>query len=109
MSSNGAGQQVKFSIPDTIYILGVLHTVEVRPFDESDADDSLAAGLYKADGREIHIDSTQPPHLYSDIFCHEVAEGINSMLDLGLKHHQLTGMAVGFHDVFRNQLTEEAE
>jgi len=100
---------VKFTIPDTIYIMGILHTVQIRPFDESDADESMAVGIYKADGRQILIDATQPSHLHPEIFLHEITEGVNSILDLNLKHYQICAMGLGFHDVFRNQLTEEAE
>ena len=95
------------NIPDTIYILGVLHTVEIRPFNENDAEDCEASGSYKDDGRIIAIDSAQPRYLHPDIFVHEVAEGINSLLDLGLKHWQICGMAAGFHDVFWNQMMSD--
>ena len=94
---------MKWKIPETIYILGVLHTIEIREFTDAD-DDPAAAGLYASDGRAIHIDATQPKYLRHDIFCHEIAEGINSVLDLGLNHCQITSMGAGFHDVFRNQL-----
>jgi hypothetical protein len=106
MSSNGAGVQVKFTIPDTIYILGVLHTVEVRPFSESDADEADTMGLYKPDGRQILIDASQPRHLHPEIFYHEITEAVNSICDLNLKHHQICAMGLGFHDVL-NQLEAE--
>ncbi len=95
---------MKFQIPNTIWILGVLHTVEIRAMNDDDPDESDAGGLYKADGRRIVIDQTQPEHLRPEILCHEIAEGINDQLDLGLKHWQISAMGIGFHDVFCNQL-----
>ena len=94
---------MKFTIPDTIYILGVLHTVEVRPFNESDTDEGGAVGLYKSDGRSILIDADQPPHLHREIFLHEITEGVNSILDLNLKHYQICAAGVAYADVL-NQL-----
>lgn len=99
---------MKFTIPDTIYIMGILHTVQIRPFDESDADESMAVGIYKADGRQILIDATQPSHLHPEIFLHEITEGVNSILDLNLKHYQICAMGIAFHDVL-NQLVREVE
>ena len=94
---------MKFTIPDTIYIMGILHTVQIRPFDESDADESMAVGIYKADGRQILIDATQPSHLHPEIFLHEITEGVNSILDLNLKHYQICAAGVAYADVL-NQL-----
>jgi len=94
---------MNFKIPSTIYILGVLHTVEVRPFNESDAEENDSMGLYKPDGRTILIDSTQPEHTHLEIFLHEVAEGINAELDLNMKHYQICAMGLVYHDVL-NQL-----
>ena len=104
MPGNGVG--VQFRIPDTIYILGVLHAVEIRPFNESDDDEGGAVGLYKSDGRRILIDADQPAHLHPEIFLHEITEGVNSILDLNLKHYQICAMGIAFHDVL-NQLEAE--
>lgn len=97
---------MKFRIPNTIYILGVLHTVEVRQFNSSDADECEAVGLYKADGRMILIDSTQPVHTHAEILLHEIAEGVNSLLDLNLKHYQICAAGLAYADVL-NQLEAE--
>lgn len=94
---------MKWQIPDMIYILGVLHTVEIRQFGDEDCDKS---GLYDPCSRSIHIGSDQQPHLQPEIFIHEIIEGINDMADLRLKHHQICTIALGVHDVFRNQLKE---
>ena len=99
---------MQFRIPDTIYILGVLHTVEIRPFSDSDPDECESVGLYKSDGRQILIDADQPAHLHPEIFLHEITEGVNSILDLNLKHYQICAAGVAYADVL-NQLTEEAE
>ena len=90
-------------IPDTIYILGILHTIVVRTFNDSDPDEADAVGLYKSDGRQILIDAGQPRHLHFEIFLHEVGEAINSILDLNMKHYQICAMGVGYADVL-NQL-----
>ena len=99
---------MKWNLPAALSILGLWHAVEVRPFTESESADGKF-GLYLPDVRTILIDSDTPEHLRYEIFCHEVAEAINDMGDLNLKHYQICAMALGFHDVFRNQLTEEAE
>ena len=94
---------MKWNLPAGMFILGLYHHVEVREFtDEESADGKY--GLYLPDTRTILIDADTPPHLRYEIFCHEVGEAINDMLDLGMKHNQISGMGLGFHDVFRNQL-----
>ena len=98
---------MKWNIPDTVWILGILHTVEVRPFNESDLTERGQNGLYDSDTRTISIDSVVPEHLRHELFCHEVAEGVNDIMDLGLKHYQIAAIGVGFHDVFRNQMEAE--
>ena len=107
MPGNGAGEQVKWNLPAALPILGLWHAVEIRPFTEAESADGKY-GLYDQERRAIIIDSDTPPHLRYEIFCHELAEAINDMLDLGMKHNQISGMGMGYHDVFRNQLTEDA-
>ena len=96
---------MKWQIPDTDYIFGILHVVEIRPFAEEESEFS---GLYKADGRVISIDAAQPEYLHPEIFCHEYAEGINDILDLGLKHYQICAIGVAFNDLI-DQLKEPDE
>jgi len=108
MPSYGAGVQVKWNLPAALPILGLWHAVEIRRFTEAESADGRF-GLYLPETRTILIDSSTPEHLRYEIFCHELAEAINDMNDLNLKHHQMCAMGLGFHDVFRNQLTEEAE
>ena len=97
---------MKFTIPDTAFIFGLLHAVEVREFVEET--DGEASGSYNSDGRIMAIDSNQPEHLHPEIFCHEYTEGINDILDLGLKHYQICAIGVAFNDLI-DQLKEPDE
>lgn len=96
---------MKWQIPKALPILGIWHVVEIRPFTDEEAADAKN-GLYLDTQRAIVIEACVPEHLRYEVLCHEVAEAVNDMLDLGLKHYQVSAMGVGFHDVMRNQLKE---
>lgn len=83
-----------YNIPDIIWILGIPHDVHIEPI----ADDQ---GLYENETRTIRIDADTPSRLHTEIFLHEVCEGINDILDLGLKHTQICAFGVVFHDVLK--------
>ena len=101
---------MKCKVPDTgHYLLGVYHIVDKHDFSESDADESGAMGLYKDDGREILLDTTQPEYTQSETHLHECIHGIDSVADLGLKHWQICILSLAIHDLFRNQLGEATE
>ena len=96
---------MKLKIPDDgHYILGVYHVVDKHRFNEDDADESGAAGLYKSDGREIHIDTSQPEHTWLEVFIHETIHGIDDMCDLGLKHYQICVLSLGICDVLKQMV-----
>ena len=88
-------------IPRGFSLLGIYHAVEVRKFTESDDGDG---GLYDPDSRIISIDTARAPHTHHELLCHEVAEGINDMLNLRLPHHVISAFGLGFHDFFYNNL-----
>ena len=100
---------MRWSIPDGHYLLGVYHVVDKHKFDESNADEAGAMGLYRDDGRVIEIDTAQPEYTQAEIHVHECIHGIDSMADLGLKHYQICVLALGLTDLYRNQLATEAE
>ena len=99
---------MKWNIPQAHFLCGIWHVVDIHPFNESDADESNAMGFYKDDGREIHIDASQPEHTWLEIWLHECIHGIDSIHDLGLKHYQICTLAAQIHDLLRNQLPDSA-
>ena len=96
---------MKFNIPDTVFIFGLLHSVEVRPLTEDESAE-IRGGYYDDTNRIIIVDSTVPRHLHREIFLHEYAEAVTDLLDMKLRHTPIEAMGLAYHNLI-DQLEAE--